>query len=523
METAANNNKQSSSTTKKKTRMTTNTNAITTTTTTTTTTTNSTSNKSNKKIVKKKIKEEKKVTVEPKTNTTAATSSSLPNKNETTTSTKTRSTTTIVTPRSLQPQFSLVESTVARKTDRKDTANDDHHKMGKNTKSKYINEKRENKLVAKGDGEEPPDTVTEASKNNNESSSSLDSITEFKNNSSSEEDEVEASPSFIIKPETTILPANNNKPKHSSKDRKKTKSVQVNTTTDQQNITNNDDKSKKSATKKKKKDISKKKPKSKRTSNTSTTSDSVVLHDDSNHHEDGEHTTSTRTEDDDDDNASPLLHDSILVGSSSDLATSIHNNVRPVSDSNIIMNRRLDLLGVSVYWICTGLLAEIKDAGFDPTTSRIHDIETLQPKKTSALRRKGKKIISPMDGRLGSSYVHSLLETSGSGKSNDADCVGHANYLLSYSWNYTFGDIVSTLKEYCTTHSLNPKRTYIWMDCLCINQHRVVESKVNGESGLMNFDQTFPKQLSQIGHLLAMMTVRVSGCLCVGVFPSTCY
>ena len=229
---------------------------------------------------------------------------------------------------------------------------------------------------------------------------------------------------------------------------------------------------------------------------------------------DVDNTTSASTEDDDEDTttttSSILLHDSILVGSTTSLVdtTSIQNNiVRPVSDSNIIMNRRLDLLGVSVYWICTGLLAEIEDAGFDPQTSRIHDIETLQPKKTSVLRRKGKKIISPMDGRLGSSYVHSLLETSGSGKSNDADCVGHANYLLSYSWNYTFGDIVSTLKEYCTTHSLNPKRTYIWMDCLCINQHRVVESKVNGESGLMNFDQTFPKQLSQIGHLLAMMTV----------------
>ena len=183
-----------------------------------------------------------------------------------------------------------------------------------------------------------------------------------------------------------------------------------------------------------------------------------------------------------------------------------HKNVRAVSDSNMIMNRRLDLLGVSVHWICTGLLKEIQDAGYDPTTSRIHDIESLSPKSVSIIRKKGQDVISPMDGRMGASYVHCLLDRN----NNNADHVGKANYLLSYTWNYFVEDIITTLTEYCHKQQLNPKRTYIWIDCLCINQHRVLESKLNGETGLMNFDQVFPEQLSKIGHLLALMTVSIT-------------
>ena len=101
-----------------------------------------------------------------------------------------------------------------------------------------------------------------------------------------------------------------------------------------------------------------------------------------------------------------------------------------------------------------------------------------------------------MDGRLGSSYAHCLV-----GK----DRVGKATYMLSYTWNYKFIDITYTLAEFCAANKLNPKRTYIWIDCLCINQHRVVESKMNGGSGLMNFEKEFSTLLGSIGNMLAMM------------------
>jgi hypothetical protein len=112
-------------------------------------------------------------------------------------------------------------------------------------------------------------------------------------------------------------------------------------------------------------------------------------------------------------------------------------------------------------------------------------------------RRKGPNIRSPVDGRMGASYVHCL-----EGEEN----VGPATHMLSSTWSYEFGDILGALYEFCEAHGLDPKRTYIWMDVLCVNQHRVVEAKHQGGTGLMNFEESFPDQLRRIGHMLAMMS-----------------
>ena len=45
--------------------------------------------------------------------------------------------------------------------------------------------------------------------------------------------------------------------------------------------------------------------------------------------------------------------------------------------------------------------------------------------------------------------------------------------MLSYSWSYCFKDIVETLEDKCESSGRVPKRTCVWIRCLCNNQHRV--------------------------------------------------
>ena len=73
--------------------------------------------------------------------------------------------------------------------------------------------------------------------------------------------------------------------------------------------------------------------------------------------------------------------------------------------------------------------------------------------------RKGEKLICPKDNRLGTSYVDALA---------DGDA-GLCNYMLSYSWGYPVGDIADTLSDFFGEESLHE---FIWICCLCINQHR---------------------------------------------------
>ena len=42
--------------------------------------------------------------------------------------------------------------------------------------------------------------------------------------------------------------------------------------------------------------------------------------------------------------------------------------------------------------------------------------------------------------------------------------------------------ILDTLDDFCLTKDRNPQTTYVWMCCLCINQHRVMENKTNMNS-----------------------------------------
>jgi hypothetical protein len=86
-----------------------------------------------------------------------------------------------------------------------------------------------------------------------------------------------------------------------------------------------------------------------------------------------------------------------------------------------------DLLGVSVNWLETGLMEEILSTPGLTRDSTIYAVENLQDtEQLGVIRRKGAQTACPLDGKLGSPYVHAL--------EGDPDKVGPATYMLSYTW-----------------------------------------------------------------------------------------
>ncbi|CAE7226964.1 unnamed protein product [Symbiodinium sp. CCMP2592] len=68
------------------------------------------------------------------------------------------------------------------------------------------------------------------------------------------------------------------------------------------------------------------------------------------------------------------------------------------------------------------------------------------------------------------------------------------------------GDIMDTLTQYCRDANLDPKRTYTWMCCFCINQHRVKETEAAGETvPFEEFKKAFGDRVKGIGKIVAMM------------------
>jgi hypothetical protein len=88
----------------------------------------------------------------------------------------------------------------------------------------------------------------------------------------------------------------------------------------------------------------------------------------------------------------------------------------------------------------------------------------------------------------------------------DQQSASHATHMLSYTWGYRVGDIVDALSAHCELTGLDPKETYIWICCLCINQHRVKEASARGETVPFEvFEAEFRSRVQGVGHVLAMM------------------
>ena len=153
-----------------------------------------------------------------------------------------------------------------------------------------------------------------------------------------------------------------------------------------------------------------------------------------------------------------------------------------------------DFLGPSVHHLQTVFQDEMREAGLSENAT-VYDIEDLREDDPGLIRRKGLNVVCPIDGEMGSAYVHAI-EAMGD------DHVGTATFMLSYTWGYTFRDIIDTLVSYCQDENLDTKRTYVWICAFCNNQHRVKDSTIPFET----FQDIFGRRVHGIGTILAMMT-----------------
>lgn len=85
--------------------------------------------------------------------------------------------------------------------------------------------------------------------------------------------------------------------------------------------------------------------------------------------------------------------------------------------------KELSQLAASVHYLKTKFLKEVRKARFN-RDAPVYVIENLKGPQ-GVIRRKGKDVTCPVDGKPGAAYVHCL---------KGEDSVGKATHMLSYSW-----------------------------------------------------------------------------------------
>eukprot|EP00933_Yihiella_yeosuensis_P030434 TRINITY_DN2407_c0_g3_i2.p1 TRINITY_DN2407_c0_g3~~TRINITY_DN2407_c0_g3_i2.p1 ORF type:complete len:636 (+),score=101.47 TRINITY_DN2407_c0_g3_i2:64-1971(+) len=144
--------------------------------------------------------------------------------------------------------------------------------------------------------------------------------------------------------------------------------------------------------------------------------------------------------------------------------------------------------GLSFGYLANEFIEEVRSAGYDRSAA-VYAIEA------DVIRKKGEHLVCPRDGRLGTAYVDAVA---------GADSAGKADFMLSYTWGYSVGDIADTICNYLKS---NLRRNYIWICCLCINQHRVQEARRAGDTvPFDDFKQAFGDRVESVHHILAMMS-----------------
>jgi len=122
----------------------------------------------------------------------------------------------------------------------------------------------------------------------------------------------------------------------------------------------------------------------------------------------------------------------------------------------------------------------------------IYDIE--EP----IILRKSGDVRCPRDGQMGSAYIDAI-----SGP-NEA---GLATLMLSYTWGYSVQDVQDSLLDFCKRFDLTPERTYVWICCFCINQHKVrAASSVGRTIPFEEFQKEFGFRVRKVNHLVALMS-----------------
>jgi len=162
----------------------------------------------------------------------------------------------------------------------------------------------------------------------------------------------------------------------------------------------------------------------------------------------------------------------------------------PASTPEIEASLGNPLRGISVAYLSTAFLEQVKALGFD-RSAKVYEIEP------PVIRAKGKDVICPRDGKPGAAYIDCIAE-------GDA---GMSTHMLSYTWGYEIGDIVDGLLAFCKKNKLDLKRVFVWICCLCINQHRVIEARQRGDVvPFEKFKAEFGHRVSSIGHIVALMS-----------------
>ena len=75
--------------------------------------------------------------------------------------------------------------------------------------------------------------------------------------------------------------------------------------------------------------------------------------------------------------------------------------------------------------------------------------------------------------------------------------------MLSYSWACDVViDIAGGLKSFCESSGRDLRCTFVWVCCVCVNQHRVRGSEVPFEQ----FRDIFKNRVRDIGHLVPLLS-----------------
>lgn len=150
-----------------------------------------------------------------------------------------------------------------------------------------------------------------------------------------------------------------------------------------------------------------------------------------------------------------------------------------------------ELRGVSVRHLQVDFVDAIKAAGLGRDAS----VTDTEP---AVIRLKGANMICPRDGMLAAAYVDAV---------SGPEHAGFSTHMLSYTWGYLVRDIVDSLLNHCQQRKLETKSTYIWICCLCVNQHRVKELRAKGETvPFSEFEATFGSRVRRVGRVLAVFS-----------------
>lgn len=157
----------------------------------------------------------------------------------------------------------------------------------------------------------------------------------------------------------------------------------------------------------------------------------------------------------------------------------------------------------SVHFLKHYFLADVQAAGFSPD-STVYEIEE------AVVRARGRTFICPRDGLLGAAYVDTL-----SGEDN----VGAATHFLSYAWGNSVHDLVHALVAWQQRWGLDPRRTCVWLCCLCenLNRPRGQEPLVTAEALVASVGSRIlgtGKVLALMGPWFAPLLAGRCWCLC---------